>query len=86
MFYPFDYDMVARSGESKKAAIDTAEFITARYLDCMAACENFEHKDYKSYNLLLFKKFMLVVMRTNGTFTANSTEIGVNSLGFAGLL
>mmetsp|Transcript_17969 Transcript_17969/g.30572 ORF Transcript_17969/g.30572 Transcript_17969/m.30572 type:complete len:94 (+) Transcript_17969:708-989(+) len=56
------------------------------YWQCLEFLGNEEHSLDTSYNLLLFKNFLLVVLRQVEAVKEENKTVTVNSLGFAGTL
>lgn len=63
-----------------------SEKLESYYWSCLEKLDNSEHNVDQSYNLLLFKNFLLIVNRSIEAFKEDVRTVTVNSLGFAGTL
>jgi ATP adenylyltransferase/5',5'''-P-1,P-4-tetraphosphate phosphorylase II len=84
VFCRLDEDMVSSCGESETQAELMSEKLEDYYHLCLEYLDNEEHSHDVSYNLLVFKNFMLIALRRVEGITEENRTVTVNSLGFAG--
>ena len=63
-----------------------SEKLESYYWSCLEKLDNSEHNMDQSYNLLLFRNFLLIVNRSIEAVKEDVRTVTVNALGFAGTL
>ena len=58
--------------------------MVTRYKRCLKFLGNMENSIDKSYNFILFKKYMFVAMRSKECYQEGNNKVDINSLGFLG--
>jgi len=53
------------------------------YQECLEHLNYFDDTE-QSYNMVLSKNFMFIVLRKKDTYHSDGKSVGVNSLGYAG--
>ena len=79
-------EIIGSEVESMKSLEDTALIVENLYWDCMENLGNSDYDPSKSYNVILMRHFMLVVLRSKEGIKDKEANAGVtvNSLGYAG--
>ena len=71
---------------SQKGLAELTQFVTDAYWKCLGILGNKEHRVDQGYSFLLYKNFMLVVLRSSEALREGGRSVGINSLGFSGTI